>query len=308
VQTTNFIKYIENSKAVAGAAKGEVESLLKEFPYCQTGQMMLAIQLNSNNSILFEQQLKKAAAYCTDRNQLFVHLHPEKEVEKIVELKQEKPLAEKVNVPVEKPKPVVETVKVEEPKVEKPVVTEIKAAEKKEELTIKSVKELDSLEREYLSAAVSSTILLEANELAEELPTTSKKEEVQETTEVSLFDEDKGHSFTSWLQHYNNDEVVEEKEKKKEVPSSSKQDLINKFIQEDPKIQPKKTEFYSPTNMARLSVVDDSDIVSETLALIYVDQGDYRKAINAYKKLSLKNPEKRSYFATQIKILNQKIK
>jgi cytochrome c-type biogenesis protein CcmH/NrfG len=60
--------------------------------------------------------------------------------------------------------------------------------------------------------------------------------------------------------------------------------------------------------MARLSVVDDSDMVSETLALIYVEQGNYNNAISTYEKLSLKNPEKRSYFANQIKILKQKIK
>ncbi len=60
--------------------------------------------------------------------------------------------------------------------------------------------------------------------------------------------------------------------------------------------------------MARLSVTDDSDMVSETLALIYVEQGNYSNAISTYEKLSLKNPEKRSYFANQIKILKQKIK
>ena len=87
-----------------------------------------------------------------------------------------------------------------------------------------------------------------------------------------------------------------------------KLDLIDKFIQEDPKIKPKKTEFYSPVNMARLSVVDDSPLVSETLALIQVEQGSYEEAIKTYQKLSLKNPEKRSYFANQIKILKQKIK
>jgi tetratricopeptide (TPR) repeat protein len=272
MQVNNFIKYLDNSTSASSISKEEINPLLAEFPYCQTGQLLQTVYLKNSNSILFEQQLKKAAAYCTDRHKLFEHLN--RENSKIIVAEKEK----------------------EE---------ELQKAEVKQKSTkTPDINKMDVLEKEYLTAAISSSILLESESEIFEKPILSEEKQHEEVTEVNLFDEEKGHTFTDWLKHYSGDEVVEDNNEAQQ----SKQDLIDKFIQEDPKIQPKKTEFYSPTNMARLSVVDDSDIVSETLALVYVDQGKYHEAIRAYEKLSLKNPEKSSYFASQIKILNQKIK
>ena len=46
--------------------------------------------------------------------------------------------------------------------------------------------------------------------------------------------------------------------------------------------------------------------MTETLAKIYVKQQKIKKALYAYKILSLKYPEKSSFFANQIKKLQKK--
>ena len=48
--------------------------------------------------------------------------------------------------------------------------------------------------------------------------------------------------------------------------------------------------------------------MTETLARIYVEQKNYIKAIQSYKILSLKYPEKNSFFASQIKVVQKLIK
>ena len=45
--------------------------------------------------------------------------------------------------------------------------------------------------------------------------------------------------------------------------------------------------------------------MTETLAMVYLQQKNYKKAIQAYKILSLKNPEKSGFFADQIRAIKK---
>ena len=93
----------------------------------------------------------------------------------------------------------------------------------------------------------------------------------------------------------------EKEESKKEDKTLSKNEIIDKFIAENPQISRPKQEFYDPFVVAQASVIDQENIISETLATIYLNQGYIEKAISIYQKLSLKNPEKSVYFAELIK-------
>ena len=92
----------------------------------------------------------------------------------------------------------------------------------------------------------------------------------------------------------------EKEEENKEEKVLSKTEIIDKFIAENPQISRPKQDFYDPMVVAQTSVVDQENIISETLARVYLNQGYLEKAISIYQKLSLKNPEKSVYFAELI--------
>ena len=72
-------------------------------------------------------------------------------------------------------------------------------------------------------------------------------------------------------------------------------------------IEKPKREFYSPSKKAKESIDANKMPVSETLAKIFVLQGNYPKAIYVYEQLIIIYPKKKSIFASQIKQLSNKL-
>jgi len=110
------------------------------------------------------------------------------------------------------------------------------------------------------------------------------------------FDTNETHSFQEWLK-LSATPTIERTEVKPR--SLSNVDLIDKFITSKPKIAPiKKT--VSLKNLAQENSFSSNELMTETLAKVYLEQKNYRKAIQAYRILSLKYPEKNSFFADRI--------
>ena len=88
---------------------------------------------------------------------------------------------------------------------------------------------------------------------------------------------------------------------------SKESEIIDTFIKNDPQIKALPPNQINNENKAKKSAEDSNDLVSETLAQIYIEQMLYHKAIDTYQKLSLKFPEKSGYFADLIQSLEKKI-
>jgi hypothetical protein len=75
-------------------------------------------------------------------------------------------------------------------------------------------------------------------------------------------------------------------------------DLIDEFIKNSPKI--KINNDYDVKSSFKTDQKIKDELITETLAKIYVKQEKFNKAIKAYEILSLKYPKKSSFFADQI--------
>lgn len=99
------------------------------------------------------------------------------------------------------------------------------------------------------------------------------------------------------------------KETKKSRPKQQDQKIIiDEFIENNPKIKPvKPTDAKKPSeDLSAKSTEFKPEESSEYLARIYIEQNKKKKAIAIYESLSLKFPEKKSYFAGLIKKLKTK--
>lgn len=83
----------------------------------------------------------------------------------------------------------------------------------------------------------------------------------------------------------------------------SPEELIDRFIRTNPRIKPAGGG--DPANSQDLSRSDSApssaEIMTETLARIYVHQKKYARAVEAYRILMLKNPKKSGFFADRIR-------
>ena len=106
-------------------------------------------------------------------------------------------------------------------------------------------------------------------------------------------------SFLDWLDHTNEDEKTPIKEPSE---TQDKWEIIDAFIDTNPKISTpdKKASEEKSVDFAAQQQFVEEELMTETLAKILVKQNKYTKALQAYKILSLKYPEKNSFFANQI--------
>lgn len=146
------------------------------------------------------------------------------------------------------------------------------------------------------------------NELPDSNPMTEKypgREEEEEKgtgrTETEPKDLMVMMSFTDWLLHYKSTshKEKEEEEDKSQLRSRWQQEKLQEALKDDVDEIPEKI-----FKQVMDSISFGPELISESLAEVLASQGKLDKAIEMYKKLSLKNPEKSAYFASKIKDLH----
>ncbi len=104
---------------------------------------------------------------------------------------------------------------------------------------------------------------------------------------------------------------IEERETEEETDKNEKFDI--KYLPKDEKLEElvkeisPETETYIKVEKAgKEKVLGKNIIISETLAKIYISQGEYKEAIEIYNLLKEKHPDKADYYAQKIEELKSK--
>lgn len=111
-------------------------------------------------------------------------------------------------------------------------------------------------------------------------------------------------SFAEWLSFYKKKKQAEEEEEndQKVLKSMWQREKLAAALEEENDEIPENV-----FEMAVNSITKEDALISESLAEVLVRQGRYDRAIDMYKKLSLRKPQKKAYFARKIEeILKEK--
>ena len=278
MNVTDFTYLINKPDAINEKQTDALGRVLDEFPYFQSARALRLKGLFNENSFRYNYALKVTASHTTDRTVLFDFITSDTFVA-IQKGLYDKKILELLDISVSG----YEVIKPE----------------------IRLEPKINTLEQSILTT-------IKRTSTAEEESTTKSAEENLEIGKPLGFSKNEKHSFQEWLQLSRTQPIVREKESENHSKTNSleedkkkKLDLIDKFIEASPKISPVKQSSESSFS-ADLNKTDNSYLMTETLARVYLEQKKYQKAIQAYEILILKYPEKSSFFAdriTDIKIL-----
>jgi len=305
----DFVNMIGDSVQFNRQILGEVYELIDIFPYFQSAHMLLLKGLQSNDDVKFENQLRNSAIHIADREVLYYLLKTKsiKEADQ-TKIKQETlSIKERVSGSEQT---VIESA-LNSDLLIKEFENDSEALNSNDNISSSPKVEVHSIliSAESDNTDFVSAILLmdEDNDMKEEpifymdpgfsVPEQSDLLELDlDENNLTLSDED---SIDFELDDSDN----------KEVQKKMQSELIEKFIIANPRIEPIRDKTNSTDeDIPKPFGEETGGFVTETLARIYINQEYYSKAIDIYEKLSLKFPEKSSYFASQIEKVKAYIK
>ena len=276
----------------------QLEEVLEAYPWFQAARALHLKGLRNLNSYKYNQALKVTAACTADREVLFDFITSEEFLQNSIadtisgksDLSQQEIVSEEVD-----PGPARESDLVEQ-QADSPLP--------------RSAEEADRILDPRLFRSVDPQVDRELE---------AGRKQARESLQMGRpldFEKGERYSFSEWLQitSFRKQEAKEPAPAPKgptaePMPADDRErqkkfDRIDRFIADNPKIIP-KADPETTVDIKESVKLDKKELMTETLARVYLEQGKHKKAIQAYRILSLKYPEKSGFFADQIKAVEK---
>jgi len=290
-----------------------ISSIIEELPYFQSARALYLKGLKNEESYKYNQELKITATYTADRSILFDFITSEAFIQNEIsqQIKQNDEYLKKIEVSVQ------------DISVNKKVT--IDDTLKQQIIDTTGVLDPALFEPKEKRAKKTTTFTLDTSETIENTIEDAIHEDISANDILKLgkpleFDKSESHSFSEWLKLTRlkpiqrdsltvknviiETDIINDKTQEEGSEKAKKFELIDLFISKNPKIDP-RTPATLILNLAKLQNIQQEELMTETLARIYVEQKNYSKAIHSYKILSLKYPQKSSFFAIQTKAVEE---
>ncbi len=249
--------------------------IIEKYPYFQLPRFFYAKSLKDQNKNDLNIALNKLALYTADREVLIENI-------------------ESIFKPIPKTEPSLE----------------IKTISTKKTEIIKKEIPITSLMDEK-----SGQIKVKTDKIQNENPTfhlekikkKALKISISKKTQDDTPKEDLKLSFIDWIEFTEQikKQSVDALQSHQDEPLRDKLQIIDRFIETNPKIPPAGKTDIIPKDLNE--DFNSKELMTETLAKVLVKQKKYKMAIKAYRILSLKYPEKNVFFAGQIQKINSLI-
>ena len=302
LNTQNYTLLLADPQQVTKQTLSDLVEIIDVYPYFQSAQALWLKGLKNQESFRYNDALKVTAAHTTNRDILFEFITSdsfEQDQISLQILSNDQAIGQ---YEIEIGEDLSKTIDTEQKQEHKQALENAEAVlnpnlfEKK----IADVEQMIAVSQEFSGKEDSS----------------NKEQQITASSELGIdtpltFSKKDRHSFSQWLQLTSatpivREETPEQKKQKETTQKQYKNDLIEKFIIEKPRIKTLKNSTQQQTLPQEESKPSNS-LMTETLAKVYLQQKNYKKAIQAYKILILKNPEKSGFFADQIRAVEKLI-
>ncbi len=305
----DFTYLLHHPEQMDNTLTNDIEAIIKAFPYFQSARAIYLKNLKNENSFNYNKALKVTAAYTTDRSILFDFITTQQFSQNTV--------SEYIKQNLEYIK-TLDVTDVDDLSVSKNTIVDNDLEQHIQDIEPSLNPDLFKQKEQHNEQQNTDLLNVDPNGI----------EHLEEVIEVEQ-DSKNEHSFSEWLKmtRFNplaikptdsndkEDNLQDNpQENQDELPSSentpsnteklNKFEIINQFIANNPKIPPIKQDGKTH-NIAKAQMLKPKSLMTETLATIYVKQKNYAKAIQAYEFLSLKYPEKSSFFADRIQEIKE---